>query len=352
MSLLSARCAPVSPPVIADLNSSATLTTVLNSPWYALIAELHDVILPATVAHAGSYGLRSLHLPITTRTITCPTALGSDSRPVPVTVNGVPTYLADSMQFALEYGCRFSRRGCYTIMPSFRGDEPDQTHLGQFTHSEAEIAGCLDDVMDYVDSYVRALASQVLDRLGDRLAEARGDIGHLRRMVDHAGPCERLTFDEAARVLAGVEGAIQDDGSGRSLTRAGEQLLMQRVGEFVWVHHFDSLSVPFYQAAGDDDCRTARNADLYFGMGEVVGAGERHAGAEQLRKSMARHGVNELEYEWYIRMRDTAPMTTSGFGMGVERFLMWVLKHDDIRDVTLICRVDESPSWPPAVSRP
>jgi asparaginyl-tRNA synthetase len=138
---------------------------------------------------------------------------------------------------------------------------------------------------------------------GDRLAAARGDIGHLRRMVDQAGPCERLTFDEAARVLADVEGAVQDDGSGRSLTRAGEQLLMQRVGEFVWVHHFDSLSVPFYQAAGDADCRTARNADLYFGM-------------------------------------------------GVERFLMWVLKHDDIRDVTLISRVDESPSWPPAVSRP
>jgi aspartyl/asparaginyl-tRNA synthetase len=51
-------------------------------------------------------------------------------------------------------------------------------------------------------------------------------------------------------------------------------------------------------------------------------------------------------------MRDELPMQTSGFGMGVERFLMWVLNHDDIRDVPLVSRIDEPRRWPDAVSRP
>jgi aspartyl/asparaginyl-tRNA synthetase len=51
-------------------------------------------------------------------------------------------------------------------------------------------------------------------------------------------------------------------------------------------------------------------------------------------------------------MKEEFPMLTSGFGMGVDRFLMWVLKHDDIRDMPLISRTDEPKSWPASVTRP
>jgi len=67
---------------------------------------------------------------------------------------------------------------------------------------------------------------------------------------------------------------------------------------------------------------------------------------------MDMHGVVQSDYEWYIRMRDEAPMKTSGFGMGVDRFLMWVLGHDDIRDLPIISRIDEPRAWPAAVVRP
>lgn len=48
-----------------------------------------------------------MHLPITTGSISSPMGLGSDSIPVKIQLGGRDTYLADSMQFALEYGCRF-----------------------------------------------------------------------------------------------------------------------------------------------------------------------------------------------------------------------------------------------------
>jgi asparaginyl-tRNA synthetase len=342
----------VTPPRTFDSNSPGAFLTALRSPWYRLVADLHDTVLSATTAYAHSRGLKHLWLPLTTRTITCPTALGSDSEAVQVTVGDVQTYLPDSMQFMLEYGCRLTPGGCYSVMPSFRGEEPDASHLNQFVHSEAEIVGDLDDLMDYVDGYVRALAGAILDQHGDRIAVARGDVSHLERMVDHTAPFERVTFEEAVGIVGDVDGCVRDEGEWRTLTRRGERLLMSRVREFVWMHHLDSLAVPFYQAFGDDESRTARCADLFFGVGEVVGSGERHADPDQLRKSMAIHNVREEEYAWYVRMREEAPMLTSGFGMGVERFLMWVLRHDDIRDIPLVSRVNEPAAWPEAVVRP
>jgi aspartyl/asparaginyl-tRNA synthetase len=324
----------------------------LDSPWYALVGDLQDHVQYTTMRYARSRGLKSLHLPMTTRTITCPTGLGSDSEPVPVTVGGVDTYLPDSSQFLLEYAVRLAPSGCWTMAQSFRGEQPDETHLSQYMHSEAELPGGLDHLIDYVEGYVKALASAVLETYGDRLRHAIGDVSHLSRMAGHSGPFERLTFDEAARLLAGDPRYVRDEGSWRTLTRAGERRLMREVDEFLWVTHFDHLSVPFYQAFGDDDRRTAANADLFFGMGEVVGSGERHASAFGVREALDLHAVPERDYAWYAQLKEKFPMRTSGFGMGVERFLMWVLRHDDIRDIPLISRVGESSGWPERVYRP
>ena len=124
------------------------------------------------------------------------------------------------------------------------------------------------------------------------------------------------------------------------MTRAGERELMARCGEFLWLTHWDSLAVPFYQAIGDNG--RAINADLLFGPGEVVGAGQRHTDGQQVLAALAAHDVDPEPYRWYVSMKQAAPMTTAGFGLGVERFLMWLLCHDDIRDLQL---------WPRANGR-
>ncbi|MFE0023940.1 amino acid--tRNA ligase-related protein [Amycolatopsis sp. NPDC059021] len=332
-------------------NASGSFLKAMQSPWYRLVADLQDTILTATVDYARGRGLKALYLPLTTRTITCPSGWGSDTCPVPVTVNGVDTYLPDSMQFLLEYGCQVAEGGGYTIMPSFRREIPDQTHLSQFIHSEAEIPGGLEELIDYVEGYVKALSAAILEQHGGRLADTRGDVSHLERMAGQE-KFARLTLDEAARVLRDDPAYLVSEESGRSLTRAGELELMERVGEFVWVTHFDHLSVPFYQAFEDEHHRTARNADLLFGIGEVVGSGERHTTGEQVRKALAMHDVPENEYAWYVTMKYEKPLRTAGFGMGVERFLLWVLDHDDIRDIPLVSRVAEPEKWPASIDRP
>jgi aspartyl/asparaginyl-tRNA synthetase len=333
-------------------NAPGAFLSSLGSPWYGMMVDLEDIVVRATFNYAHSRGLKALHLPLTTRTVTCPTGLGSDSEPVPVNVGGVQTYLSDSAQFSLEYGCRLAENGCYTILPSFRNEKPDETHLNQYMHSEVEIAGGLDDVIEYVEGYVRHLTRSILDEYGRELTMAIQDISHLERMADGCASFPRVTLKEALQLLSDYPNCIRGDDSWRVLTREGERRLMKIVNEFVWVTHFDHLSVPFYQAFGDGDLKTASCADLFFGMGEIVGSGERHRTGDEVRRALELHAVPEQDYAWYVDMKDEFPLRTAGFGMGMERYLMWVVDHDDIRDIPLISRVNEEKSWPATVDRP
>lgn len=311
---------------------------LVDDPWFRLVVALQDRVSVATTGFWSARGLRTMHLPVTTHAVSSPMGLGSDSLPVRVDLFGVPTYLADSMQFMLEYGCRLWPSGVYYVMPSFRGEAADPTHLCQFFHSEAEIPGGLDDVIAVAGEYLRHLCVDLLDALGPELAAVVGDVRHVEALAGGQQPV-RLTFDEACAQLD--DGLVRtDEGGWRTLTRAGELALLDRHGAPVWVTHFDHLAVPFYQAYADPAGRSAANADLLLGLGELIGAGQRHTDAASAEAALAHHGVDAEPYRWYLDLKAERPMPTSGFGMGVERFLAWVLRHDDVRDLQVLPRVN------------
>jgi asparaginyl-tRNA synthetase len=91
------------------------------------LVSVQDSIIKATMLFWAERGVKILCLPITTTAISSPIGLGSDSKPVSVELVGERTYLAESMQFMLEYGCRISPDGCSYIMPTFRGEDADAT---------------------------------------------------------------------------------------------------------------------------------------------------------------------------------------------------------------------------------
>jgi asparaginyl-tRNA synthetase len=311
----------------------------LSHPWYRALVAIQDTIVQATAAFWAERDIRHLLLPITTGSISSPMGLGSDSEPVSVEIGGERTYLADSMQFLLEYGCRVSPPGCYYVMPSFRGEATDRTHMSEFFHSEAEITGTLEDVIGTVEEYLRALAAALLARNPGDVQAAVGTTGHLERLV--ATPSlPRLTFDEAAAVLGRRGGELRTDPAHgfRTVPRASEQLLMEYCGGIVWLTHWDQLAVPFYQALSADG-RTTLNGDLLIGQGEAIGAGERHRTGAEVLDALRRHEVSPGDYEWYVAMKENHPLTTSGFGLGIERFLLWVLDHNDVRDLQLLPRM-------------
>lgn len=316
---------------------------VLDSAWYRLIFELQDIFVKASMEFYTAQGLNYMPLPVTTHAISSPMGLGSDSEPVQVIMKNRPVFLADSMQFLLEYASRMADKGAFYLMPSFRGEATDDRHLTEFFHSEAEIRGDLADVMAMIESYTAFLSKRILYQLGEEIEAYTGDVKHLEYM---AGQPEipSVTYQDALNILKDIPGTVDRlPGGYQNINRNGEEYLMKRFGGYVWLTHFDEQIVPFYQAS---DNGYAKNADLLMGIGETVGAGERHRDGESVREALVRHQVEAAPYDWYIQMKTEKPLTTAGFGMGMERFLLWVLKHDDIRDCQIISRIDHTEMKP------
>lgn len=319
---------------------------VIENPWYKTIATLQHHISVLTFKFFEEKNIKTMHLPITTGSISSPMGIGSDSLPVKVDLFGVETYLADSMQFMLEYGCRIFPEGSYYLMPSFRGEDADARHLCQFYHSEAEIPGELQDVINLVNDYIQFLSKGLLEKYSPEIKQVAGKLSHLERIAS-GKKITQITFDEAIILLKKYanermmpfEKFFKDLAPGiRTFTNLGEKALIEIHNDIVWVTHYDHGSVPFYQGCLSTDKSKALNADLLFGIGEVVGAGERHVTSDNLLEGLQSHNVASETYDWYIKLKQNYPMKTSGFGMGIERFILWILDHDDIRDCQLVLR--------------
>ena len=311
----------------------------LGDPWYHLLAQIQHTINIETHLFWSNRGLISLNLPITTGTISSPMGISSDSLPVKINLLGVQTYLADSMQFSLEYGCRLSERGTYYIMPTFRGENQDPTHLSQFFHSEAEIKCNLQSLISLIEQYLLHLCSVIVEKHLSRIERIGKNLNHVKSVIEKKG-FDRITFSEAQALLGSTGNYFRYLGGETScITREGEKMLIKKFGGAVWLTEMEHRSDPLYKSYASDP-KYAKCSDLLLGFGEIVGAGERHSQSHEVEKALLEHQVNPSEFNWYIAMKKSHPLQTSGFGLGVERFLMWILGHDDIRDMQILPRIN------------
>lgn len=312
----------------------------ISKDWYKNVAIIQSELVNLTFNFFKSKDIKSVCLPITTGAVTSPMGLGSDSLPVKINLFNIDTYLADSMQFHLEYMLRYINSGVHYIMPTFRGEKADERHLCQFYHSEAEIVGDLNDVMNLVNEYILFLLENLLISCEEAILNLAGSTEHIKNIIKIIkSGIKTITFADAVELLKGDDKCFIEHSNPnfKIITALGEQKLMKLYNGIVWVTNYDYVSIPFYQKKANDE-ETGLNADLLFGIGEVVGCGERNETYEQLIRSMNEHCTAVEGYEWYLYMKKHFPMKSAGFGMGMERFLLFVINHQDIRDIQLIPR--------------
>ena len=89
----------------------------------------------------------------------------------------------------------------------------------------------------------------------------------------------------------------------------------------------------------NDDGKTVAATDLLVpGVGEIIGCSEREADYDKLKQAMVDKGLNVADYTYYLDLRKYGSVPHSGFGLGLERILMYVTGIGNIRDVQLYAR--------------
>lgn len=89
----------------------------------------------------------------------------------------------------------------------------------------------------------------------------------------------------------------------------------------------------------NDDGKTVAATDLLVpGVGEIIGCSEREADLDKLTAAMVERGMNLEDYKGYMELRKYGTVPHSGFGLGLERILMYVTGIGNIRDLQLYSR--------------
>ncbi|MCC6020147.1 MAG: asparagine--tRNA ligase [Thermoproteaceae archaeon] len=243
---------------------------------------------------------------------------------------GRHVYLTQSSQFYLE-ALIYSLERVYTMAPSFRA-EPSRTrrHLTEFWHAEAEMAWAgVEDAVRVSEELVGHVIERVLGERQDELKM----LGRAMESLERARPpFYRISYDEAVEILQRRGLAIK---WGDDLGADEERALTLEFDRPVVLYGFPERVKAFYHRNDPRRPEATLSFDVLMpeGYGEVVGGGERIYDARELVEKIVRFGMNPEDYQWYIDLRRYGSVPHAGFGLGVDRLVMWIVGADHIRDV-------------------
>ena len=93
----------------------------------------------------------------------------------------------------------------------------------------------------------------------------------------------------------------------------------------------------------NDDGKTVAACDLLVpGVGELVGGSQREERLDVLEAKMKDLGMNLENYSWYLDLRRFGGCKHAGFGLGFERFVMYLTGMQNIRDVVPFARTPKN----------
>lgn len=326
----------------------------------ALLVFRHYMKSASDLFFSHEHNATNFDLFMMTPSVSSPMGPGSDSETIPITFGELHTHLVDSSQFGFEPLLMNGMDKVYCYLPSMRGENPDKRHLNQFFHCEAEIKGSLEDLIPIIEGYIKSLCETLtwMPNIIERLSKDPEATQAMLSRVLSVQSFRQIAFDEAIEILrkSGSPGLFTETEHGYDMSSLGELELMRILGADtpLWITSYDRDRVAFYQKPDPKNPNKVINADLLFPPiiegsfgGEIVGCGQRQDSVEEMYESLMRQGISAEPYEWYINLRRLPGYsTTSGFGLGVERFIAWILGRDDIKEAIIYPRLKNVVTYP------
>ena len=252
---------------------------------------------------------------------------------------GKAAYLTVSGQLNVETYCAGLSK-VYTFGPTFRAENSNTSrHAAEFWMVEPEIAFCgLEENMHWAEKFLKRVIGDVLQDCAEDIAFFNEHIDKtLRETLEHVlqSPFIRLSYTDAVTILqrSGRNFEFKVDW-GIDLQSEHERFLTEEhFRRPVIVYDYPRTLKPFYMRVNDDS-KTVRAMDVLVPkVGEIIGGSEREYRLSLLEERMAEQNLDSEAYRWYADLRRYGTVPHSGFGLGLERALMFITGVANIRDV-------------------
>ncbi len=263
---------------------------------------------------------------------------------------GEETHLTVSGQLNVEsYCCALSK--VYTFGPTFRAENSNTSrHLAEFWMIEPEVAFAdLAANAELAEDFLKFVITRVLEQNADDMAffNQHIDDGCLERLeaVKNAS-FERMDYTDAVNILQSSGQKFEFPVTwGADLQSEHERFLTEQhvKGPVVVVNYPKDIKA-FYMRLNDDDKTVAAMDVLVPGVGEIIGGSQREERLEVLDGVLREQGLDE-ELWWYRDLRRYGTVPHAGFGLGLERLVLYITGMENIRDVIPFPRVPKNASF-------
>ncbi len=233
----------------------------------------------------------------------------------------------------------------YTFGPTFRAENSNTPrHAAEFWQVEPEVAFAkLPDIINIAQSMIKYIIKAVMDECKEEIAffEKAFEAG-LREKLQKVVDSEFVVLDYSKAIDILKESGVKFNYPvewGLDLQSEHERYITEQVfNKPVFVINYPKKIKSFYMKQNDDGLTVAATDLLVPGVGEIIGCSEREADYDKLKQAMVDRGMNLDDYTGYLDLRKYGSVPHSGFGLGLERILMYVTGIGNIRDVQLYAR--------------
>jgi asparaginyl-tRNA synthetase len=234
----------------------------------------------------------------------------------------------------------------YTFGPTFRAENSNTPrHLAEFWMIEPEMAFCdLDGNRQLAEEFLKYVIAYVMDNCTADLEFFNKRIDStVLETLEHVATSEfgHVTYTEAIQILEKADRSWEFPIFwGCDLQAEHERYLTEETFKKpVVVTDYPKEIKAFYMRLNDDD-KTVRAMDVLAPrIGEIIGGSQREERHDVLLEKIHKQGLEESAYWWYLELRKYGTAPHAGFGLGLERILMYVTGMKNIRDVIPFPRV-------------
>lgn len=304
----------------------------VRKPEVQAVFKVRSTLVRAGIAYFHDQGFVQIHTP---RIIGASSEGGTDLYPVKYFEKDA--YLAQSPQLYKQMMMASGLDRVFEVATYFRAEKHNTPrHLNEITAFDAEMAFIdgEEDVMRLLEGAVRHMWAAVADECEPGLALRGVDL-----KVPEL-PFPRIPHAEAVRLVNQSGKLAQPVGPQEDLNTEAERvlgdLMAERGATFYFITKYPAAVRPFYTYADPDG--TSRSFDLEHEGLEVTSGAQRQHDPAKLEQRLKEKGLDPADFEGYLKAFRYGMPPHGGFGLGIDRLTMELLRLDNVREAVLFPR--------------